>query len=175
MKRTIILSLVLVLSFLGMTTIAQAQINRNIFNLQLGKSTESQVKNVLKSKGYKYKIMPDGSIGVITVLKYGGGLWNYVNFKCHKGILFDVYFQSNDYDAPVNINVMHETISTSLNKKYKQYKDKDISSSETEYFFDGKTWIIFGVEYSDNQEYIHLRYYDKKLNDKYEQSMEDEL
>ncbi len=163
------------LSFFGGATIAQAQINRNIFNLQLGKSTESQVKNVLKSKGYKYKIMPDGSIAVSVNFTYGGVLWNFVNFNCYKGILFDVYFQNNDYDSSININDLHETISTSLNKKYKQYRDKDISSSVTEYFFDGKTWIILGVNRSGNTNYIHLRYYDKKLNDKYKQSMEDEL
>lgn len=179
MKRSIIISFLLALAIIVTAQDAYSQINRTIYGLQIGKSTEYQTKSLLKSKGHKYKIMPDGSIAVVMDnMQYGGGYWSYMNFKFFKGVLYEIYFHNDSYHIPIDMDNMYTTIQSSLNNKYKQYR-KPISPSGTiekcQYFYDERTWVILTINNSQGQKYISLDYMDDQLNSKNKQSIEDEL
>ena len=180
MKKSILISIVLVISFFIAVPVAQAQINRKIFGLEIGKSTEYQTKRMLKNKGYKYDIMPDGSYAVsLNNVQYGGGYWTYVDFSFCQGVLYEIYFQNNIVEAPMNIDKMYDLLSNSLNNKYKQYKESSSAYSseieKSEYFFDRKTVVNLTLFTPGYKKHISLRYTDFSLYNKKQQLIDSEL
>lgn len=165
MKKTILIILLLYLIF----PCANAQINRNIWGLSLGESTKTQVTNVLRQKGYKYKSNPDGSISFkANNLQYGGGFWTYVNFNFFNNKLSDIAFQNNENACIENIYSMFIGIKDKLEEKYGNYKSDGLNDI---YYYDSQTFL--SLQIIDG--YISLIYTDLYLHNLREQKEMNEL
>ena len=173
--RKIFLALLLSLTSL----FCSAQITRNIWGLELGKSTKQQVLNVLKLKGFNPTT--DDATSTISVksdnFKYGGGFWTYASFEFYNGRLYEVWFQNNEYEIPIAIFEQFNLIRDRLDKKYSQYRhtETEENSENQRDYFDGKTRFWLNRRYYNSVGYISITYSDDKLLNQKLESEKDEL
>ena len=156
-----------------------AQITRNIWGLELGKSTKQQIINVLKQKGFNPTI--DDVTNTISVkagnFNFGGGLWTYASFMLYEGRLYEVWFQNNEYELPVAIFVQFNKIKEALDKKYGQYRytSTENDSENERAYFDGNTRFHLSRRIYNNVGYISITYSDDYLLNKKLNGEQDEL
>lgn len=124
-----------------------AQINTNIWGLNVGKSTKKQVTNVLKKKGYKYEVVNDDtprtSLFIITSSKgvnFNGVSWNTVSLEFYDNTLFGIAFLNNKQPYSSKFDALRKN----YDNKYRSYKENATTDYEVSYS-DGKTLIHLGM------------------------------
>lgn len=172
MKRVIVI-MILVFAY----TLCNAQITRKFWGLELGKSTEKQVVDVLKQKGFSPEV--DKGLNCISVetdnfFNFGGGMWSYVSFSFYEGKLYCVHFQNNEYQVPMGILEMFNNLKERIETKYAKYNIHDETPQGPAYF-DEKTWLWLQIGLNGNVKMITMSYYDDKLWDLVHQKDDDEL
>lgn len=169
MKRFIIVLILVISSLVG-----SAQITRNVWGLELGKSTRQQVINVLKQKGYTPDTNnPSNSVTIkADNFKFGGGYWTYASFEFHGGKLYEIWFQNNQFENPVNNQDMFDLLKERLDSKYGQFRHSGLNTDESNLcYYDGKTYMWLNIRYFEGVQYISITYTDEKL---WEQKMNDD-
>ena len=157
--------------------LCSAQITRNIWGLELGRSNEQQVMTILKQKGFNPEMdKGTNSISIKTedFFMFGGGYWSYASFSFHNGKLYMVHFHNNEYKIPIGISEMFMDLNTRIEAKYGKYKRSDSTTTEP-VFYDGKTILFFGLGLNGSVNMIYMQYYDENLWEKTHESADNEL
>ena len=173
MKRIFIVLILVINSLVGF-----AQITRNVWGLELGKSTKQQVINVLKQKGYRPDTNnPSNSVTIKTEnFKFGGGYWTYASFGFQDGKLYEIWFQNNHFENPVKNQDMFDLLKERLDSKYGLFRYYEFDKDESNLcYFDGDTYIWLNISYYEGVQYVAIGYTDKKLWEQKLNDDEDEL
>ncbi len=124
-----------------------AQIQRSIYDQQLGVSTVEDLLNTAKSKMLSVKRKDDESF-IIEKITFGGITWNEVTFRYFKNRLFYVGFYLS---SSISTDVENEFFKSNFEKLNRSlYKKYSLYSKPTEF----EEWR----EYNDNVTRIILRY-----------------
>lgn len=167
MKKSLFTIVVLLL--LGLNV--QAQIQRNFWGLELGRSTKEDVKMFLKTRGLTYN-QDLGGFDVIAVeseegIGFGGYSWT-PSFRFYNNILAQVDLlqfhiaitASGDY-YDVDTKFMFYNLRSKLGNKYGSLEDPLNNSPQTHYVRrDNQTVVDLMLDAENN---LVLSYYDRQL------------
>lgn len=150
---------------------ADAQINRNIMGVTIGKSTRQQVKTIITKKKYTIVENYDDIIIVKSYsgILFGGAKWGIIRFEFYKGKLYNLSFINKKDELCLSCLI------TKLDKKYSQFKTtKDVEGywGDVCYYKDSRTMISIGTTYKGVS---MLRYTDRFLLKLKNQAETDEL
>lgn len=151
--RTTITTLI----FLSFALIADAQIQRSFFGLDLGRTTKSQATKTLQAKGYKIKDLGD-KIMIVDV-EFGGRAWSGVGLSFYKGKLSEVKFIK--LPKITNLQYYHEILLDNLKKKYARYYVPGLSTKNDVLFTDKNTAVAL-VYSKTPEESVTLLYQDNQ-------------
>lgn len=147
-----------------------AQIQRNFWGLELGRSTKTDVINLLSSNGLEYNQNLEG-LDVISinddVLSFGGYSWGG-GFLFYHNILFRVTlmrihlgFSSSGESYEIDTKYIFNDLKSKLNKKYNNLENPLIGQSQNHYVRRDNQTVIEMI--LDSEGNLILDYYDRKL------------
>lgn len=140
-----------------------AQIQRNIGGIELGKSTKTDVSNLLYARGLYYVWDNEEQAYIVQdKISFGGYRWDYAAYFFYKDILCCVVFTEHA-DRGDAFEKMEKELKQSLHDKYK-YLSKRVLHTDwiKKYVYkDKKTTLIFGRE---TYKYLKLAYKDNFLD-----------
>ena len=157
--------------FLCSFSTMDAQVQRNFWGLELGRSTKEDVKRFLFAKGLEYNNSV-GGYDVIEVngeaeLSLGGYKWTPF-FRFHNNILYfitllrfpiDMTSSGEFYD--VNTKFIFHDLRSKLNGKYYNLEDPIREKSQTRYARRDTQTVVDMI--LDDENSLFLNYYDRKL------------
>lgn len=165
MKKICSLLLLLLLSLS-----VQAQIQRNFWGLELGRSTKADVKNFLNSRGLEYS-QNLGGFDVISVeseegLSFGGYSWS-PSFQFYNNILFRVTLlqfhtaitATGDY-YDIDTKFMFYNLRSKLSNKYNNLENPLNGQTQNQYIRRDYQTVV-DMLLDDNN--LVLSYYDRRL------------
>jgi hypothetical protein len=171
---------IMIITILCFTSLVSfAQISRTFWGCTLGKSNKNNVRTVLINRGYRVNTESDGSYTVKSNNIYFGGVnWSYVSFSFVNGILYDVWFQNNEYESAISPDRVYEKLKLELDEKYGRYYfylGTDDGNTNWSNYSDGKTSILLSVRYYNYTKYVSVSYFDEYLRQVKKQKENDEL
>ena len=172
MKKTLLLAILLSLFY---PLASFGQIQRQIWGLELGISTEQDAVNILTQKGLEIK-HENGKIVAMGAIRFGGFDWKAIQASFKDGKLLSVYFiniLTNTYSEQEIFNRRWETLKMKLKRKYSEYLSKEDTEEKTIFFDDDNTKIM--LSYSTSTSYFGLCYIDRKLYNAQSDEEDDEL
>ena len=152
-----------VISFLVALTFvlfANAQINNNILNLNLGVSTKTEAKRVLSSNNCN--IISESAGDVVTQnMEFCGITWAETHFMFMNDKLYNIVFALSDKN---NDDTTLKKLRLYLDKSFYDKYSKYIKTNKDQlYFFDGKTKVSTEYFVKDGTWILTLTYTDIQL------------
>lgn len=166
--RSLLLTALLWLSCL----VADAQIQRVFWGIELGRSTKSEVLSIIKNNGWKYELAPGAAdaIFVNDKVSLGGRLWEPI-FSFYDNILYDVallipnigFMNGEITDEKESNTSEFYNLKDILNRKYsnvENIKDPTIPSNHV-LWRDDLTLLTLML---DEEKNVSLLYQDRRLH-----------
>lgn len=172
---------VLLLLFLFVSIIGNAQIRRNVDGVVLGVSTKQDVIRHLRSRNMPYELIEDGS--VIRSFKdnnFAGVSWFIIFYRFYNNKVYRITYtkHANGYDVPNSlIDTEFSLLQRNLLSKYQRYNTRNAPPlyQYTTSFNDGKTGLQVGKGYYEGTYLLSLIYVDIYLEGKSAQHGYDDL
>lgn len=171
-KKIVFRSLLLTASLWLSCLVADAQIQRVFWGIELGRSTKSEVLSIIKNNGWEYELAPGAADAILVgdKVSLGGCLWEPI-FSFYDNILYDVallipnigFMNGEITDEKESNTSEFYNLKDILSRKYSNVENIKDSQIPSNHFVlrDNLTVLILML---DEEKNVSLLYQDRRLH-----------